>query len=80
MHDVISGFTGNAAAGRSYVDKYDADLVVVCIDLIEAKSLSMGGGPDGLMTQLIEGNEPNWLEPVDIGGPEELKVWRVIRD
>ena len=80
MHDVISGFTGSATDARSYVDKYDADLVVACVDLIEAKSLSLGGEPDGLMTQLIEGNEPDWLEPVDIGGPEELKVWRVIRD
>ena len=80
MHDVITSFTGKAADARSNVDRYDADLVVACIDLIEAKSLSIGGGPDGLMTQLIAGKDPDWLEPVDIGGPEELKVWRVVRD
>lgn len=80
MHDVISGFTSEPELARVYIDKYGADLVVACVDLSEAKSLMIGGGKDGLMTRLSEGNHPDWLEPVEIGGPDELKVWRVIRD
>lgn len=80
MHDVIDAYTDPPERARTKIERYKPDFVVACLDLAEPRMFQAGGGPDGLMTQLIEGNEPDWLEPVEIGGPEEFKVWRVIRD
>ena len=80
MHDLIDGFTSDEASARRYIDQYQAGLVVVCMDLLEPKNFVLGGGEHSFMAQLTDGDLPDWLEPVDIGGPEELKVWRVIRD
>jgi len=30
-----------------------------------------------LSSDLLEGRAPAWLEPVEIGGPPALKVWRI---
>jgi hypothetical protein len=80
MRDVIVSFTSPPDVARQHVAKHGADLVVVCTVLPESLNLAHRGGPESFMAQLLEGNHPDWLEPVDIGGPEEFKVWRVIRD
>ena len=78
MHDVIDGFLGDEASARETVTRHGAGLIVVCTDLFEP-ALYTAHAPDGLMAQLLAGAAPAWLEPVDIGGPEPLKVWRVLR-
>src|SRR5690606_25121348 len=78
MHDVIEGFVSDEASARETVTRHGAGLIVVCTDLFEP-ALYAAHAPDGLMAQLLAGAAPAWLEPVDIGGPEPLKVWRVLR-
>ena len=51
---------------------------MACLDLAEVTNFRRGGGKDGLMNRLYEGGIPSWLEPVDVGGPDTLKVWRVV--
>lgn len=80
MRDVIYSFTNSPEEARKYVDAYGADYVVACLDLKEARNYQLGGGPDGFMSRLIAGQPPEWLEPVEIGGPEAFKVWRVLRE
>ncbi|KUO52828.1 MAG: hypothetical protein APF78_00010 [Sphingomonadales bacterium BRH_c3] len=79
MHDVIFSFTSPPALARQYVDAYKADYVVLCADVVETRNFSIGGGEGALMSRLLADDPPDWLAPVDIGGPDELKVWRVIR-
>lgn len=78
MHDVIYAFTHSPDEARKYVEAYRAGYVVACLDLAEVTNFRRGGGKDGLMNRLYEGDIPAWLEPVDLGGPDTLKVWRVI--
>lgn len=80
MRDVIDAYTDPPERARITIDRYEADYLVVCMDLAEPRMFKAGGGPDGLMSQLSAGNHPDWLEPVDIGAPESLKIWRVSRD
>lgn len=79
MHDVIYSFISPPEIAREYIDAYGADYVVLCSDLMEARNFSATSGKDALINRLLSGDPPAWLERVDIGGPEELKVWRVIR-
>ena len=78
MRDVIVAFTSTPQLARPIMQSRGADYVVACLDLIEANNLSAAGGPDSLMRQLVGGNEPDWLVPVEVGGPETLKVWQFI--
>ncbi|WP_247710035.1 hypothetical protein [Qipengyuania xiapuensis] len=76
MADVIHAFTKEPAEARAIVAEHDADYLALCSDLAEA-NLFAATAPDGLAAQLVAGNPPAWLEPVDLGGPEEFQVYRV---
>ena len=78
MRDVILAFTSTPQLARPIMQSRGADYVVASVDRMEASNLSAAGGPDSLMRQLIGGNEPDWLVPVEVGGPETLKVWQFI--
>lgn len=77
MRDVILGFTLPPDQSRAIIDLYEADYVVVCMDLFEPANFIGIGGQDSLMARLEAGDPPDWLEPVAIGGPEALRVWKV---
>jgi hypothetical protein len=76
MRDVISAFMADERQARAIMARHGAGMVVICTDLVEPQ-IYAADAPDGLMAQLIAGQPPEWLEPVDIGGPERLKVWRI---
>ena len=78
MRDAIIAFTSEPALARPIISQRQADYVVVCVDLIEASNMAVEGGPQSLMYKLIVNDAPNWLEPVDVGGPDELRVWKFI--
>lgn len=50
------------------------------VDPAEQRNFSRRGGEDSLASRLIADDPPQWLERVDLGGPDEFRVWRVIRD
>lgn len=79
MRDVIQGFASVPERSRAIIDRYGADYVAVCMDMYEADNYSRLGGSASLMARLTSGNPPAWLEPVDVGGPETLRVWKVRR-
>ena len=78
MLDVIRGFTLPADQARKIVAKYDSDYIVVCPVVFEAMNYA-DDAPGGLMAMLAAGTPPAWLEPVDLGTPEDFKVYRVVK-
>lgn len=76
MADVIEAFTEEPEKARKVMADRGADYVAFCDDLSEAM-LYAEAAPDGLTARLIEGETPDWLEPIDLGGPQEFRVYRV---
>nr|WP_298898610.1 hypothetical protein [uncultured Altererythrobacter sp.] len=80
MRDVIAGFVGTPEIAKNSIDRHGADYVFMCTDLLEPRNFSRRGGEDSLASRLIADKPPQWLERVDLDGPDEFRVWRVIRD
>lgn len=78
MHDVLAAFLGTPEAARELIESHGADYVLICTPIGEM-SLYAKRAPEGLAAQLAEGHAPDWLEPVDLAGPDEAKLWRVKR-
>ena len=76
MGDVIRGFLATPPEARGYVARHGADYVVLCAGVAESR-LYAREAPEGLAATLLNGKPPAWLEPVEHGGPEELRVYRV---
>ena len=76
MGDVIRGFLATPPEARGYVARHGADYVVLCAGVAESR-LYAREAPAGLAATLLNGKPPAWLEPVEHGGPEELRVYRV---
>lgn len=79
MRDVIIAFTGTPAAARPIVARYRADYVVMCSDLREPAEFAAMGGEASLAAHLLKNDPPPWLEPVEIGGPPQFRVWKVVQ-
>lgn len=76
MRDVITAFMADEATARAIIARHGASVMVICTDLAEPH-IYAADAPDGLMARILSGQAPGWLEPVDIGAPPTLKVWRV---
>ena len=77
MHDVMVAFLSDPDEARAVVQRYDADYFVLCTDLYEPAIYRMNGGPGSLAARLTEGDVPDWLEPLSLGGPETFRAYRV---
>ena len=77
MRDVILTFTGSPERARALIGQRRAGYVLLCPGLTEVRQYA-DKAPDGLAARLLEGRVPGWLEPVDLTGSPELKLWRVV--
>jgi hypothetical protein len=76
IREVIDIATGTSdEAGKRLQDR-GTRYVALCPDLGEP-ALYASISPDGFMAQLLDGNAPGWLKPVDLGDESSLKVWEV---
>ena len=80
MRDVIDGFISSPDRARQYIEDYGADYVFACTDLQEPQNYLDRGGDETMTGLLLNGNSPEWLEEVELGGPDTLRAWRVVRD
>lgn len=79
MRDVIATFVAGEAVSRAIVDAYGADYLVLCSDLVEPSIYARRGGERSFAKRLLDGDTPGWLAPVETGGPDSFRVWRVLR-
>ena len=79
MRDVIGAFVAPDDVSRLIVRAYGADYLALCSDLVEPSLYARRGGERSLAARLIADDTPDWLEPVETGGPETFRVWRVLR-
>ena len=77
MRDVILTFTGSPERARALIGRRGAGYVLLCPGLTEVRQYA-DKAPHGFAAQLLAGRVPGWLEPVDLSGSPELKLWRVV--
>lgn len=76
MRDVIRTYLRPEAQARSIVKAHGATLLLFCADLDESKNYAKFG-PKGLMADLLAGRDPSWLQRLDLGTPDGMRVYRV---
>ena len=66
---------------RGEIARWKVDYVLFCKDLVPPLTLDGGKPPaDALWFQLSKGAVPAWLEPVDLGKDNPLRLYRVRLD
>jgi hypothetical protein len=78
IRDVILAFMGTPEEARRYVEAHGIGLVAYCGGLPEIERYR-ARSPGGFMARLERGETPSWLEPVQVQGTSDLRVWRVKR-
>ncbi len=76
MRDVIATYTGPTVHARAQLARYDAAYLVMCRYLGEPQ-LYAQRNPESFAADLIAGEPPGWLTPVDVGGPSGMLVYRI---
>ena len=77
--DVMNAFRGDAdQARRIIVDEYRSDYLLVCPNMSTA-TIFMSETPKGFYMQLVKGQVPAWLTPIDLGPKSPLLMWKVRR-
>lgn len=78
IRDVIEAFLADPARARTIIARHGATLLVYCSAVTEPGNY-VRAAPRGLMAQLEAGHPPAWLQPVDLGGPKSLRIYRIVR-
>ncbi|HYI03890.1 MAG TPA: hypothetical protein VD858_03315 [Reyranella sp.] len=76
MQQVIKLWLSDAENARRFVKARGIEMVVYCRFLDEVR-IYAADSPKGFMAQLERGEVPDWLEPVQVEGSRNLRVWRV---
>lgn len=75
---VMRAFRGSADNARATVIERRVDYVLICPNLSET-TIYRAEAPKGFYVQLMRGQVPAWLEPVDLGNQSPYRMWRVKR-
>lgn len=77
MRFAIETFIGSPEQARRALTARGTDYVALCPDLGEPR-VYMAAAPEGFAAKLVEGEQFDWLQPVDTGVEGGMRVWRVI--
>lgn len=72
----LDAHMGSPDEARAIVERHQVDLVAICPDNGESWLLAKRS-PDGLLAMLIDGDAPEWLEPVAGSADQSLRLYRV---
>ncbi len=76
--DVMQAFRGNADDARRTIVKYRSDYLLICPDS-STTTIFMADAPRGFYGQLMRGQVPGWLTPVELPKDSPFRMWRVTR-
>mgnify|MGYP003576008080 CR=1 FL=1 len=75
--DVMKAFRGPEAQAHRIVTEYRSDYLMFCPDMSTA-TIFMSEAPNGFYGQLVRGQVPAWLQPVELPRNSPFKMWRVV--
>lgn len=76
MHDVIAAFLGTPDEAHAIIKRRHATMIAVCPDIAEPANYRFYA-PNGFMAQLLRGQTPPWLQPVNLSPASHMLFWRV---
>jgi hypothetical protein len=76
--DNIHAMHGSFAEAKTIVDRRKVDYIAICA-LSRETAVAKGRAPEGLITKVLAGEGPAWLEPVPATEKTALTLWRVVR-
>ena len=75
--DMMHAFRGSADQARTILAKYKSDYLLIC-PMMSQSTVFRAEAPKGFYVQLAEGRVPNWLQPIDLGDKNPMKMWKVV--
>ena len=75
--DMMHAFRGSADEARAILKKYKADYLLIC-PMMSQSTVFRGEAPEGFYAQLADGRVPAWLQPIDLGDKNPMKMWKVV--
>lgn len=76
--DNIHAMQGSFDEAKSIIDKRQVDYIAICT-LSRETMVAKNRAPDGLLSNMLAGNVPPWLQPVAAPEKTALTLWRVVR-
>ena len=76
--DMMHAFRGSADQARAILRKYKSDYLLIC-PMMSQSTVFKAEAPKGFYAQLEQGRVPAWLQPIDLGPKNPMKMWRVAR-
>lgn len=75
--DMMHAFRGSPEQARAIIAKYKADYLLIC-PMMSQSTVFKAEAPNGFYAQLDKGQVPAWLQPIDLGPNNPMKMWRVV--
>lgn len=75
--DVMKAFRGDEAQAHRIISEYGSDYLLVCPNMSTA-TIFMSEARNGFYGQLMDGNVPGWLRPVELPKDSPFKMWKVV--
>ncbi len=75
--DMMHAFRGSADQAHAILRKYKSDYLLIC-PMMSQSTVFAAKAPNGFYTQLAKGQVPAWLQPIDLGPKNPMKMWRVV--
>ena len=73
---VHHAFTRSPEEARTIIAAHQAGYVLICPDMSET-TLYRSRAPNGFYAQLVKGQVPNWLTPVELPKGSPFKLWKI---
>ena len=75
--DMMHAFRGSADQAHAILRKYESDYLLIC-PMLSQSTVFKAEAPKGFYAQLEQGRVPAWLQPIDLGPKNPMKMWKVI--
>jgi hypothetical protein len=75
--DMMHAFMGSPDQAHAILKKYRSDYLLIC-PMMSQSTLFKSDAPNGFYAQLDKGKVPAWLQPIDLGKDNPMKMWRVV--
>ena len=75
--DMMHAFRGTADEAHAILRKYKSDYLLIC-PMMSQSTVFKAEAPKGFYALLDQGKVPAWLQPIDLGPKNPMKMWKVV--